>query len=152
MKQSLTKLVDAALQKLDESTGKPLSEKGLRTWLKGEGYPKRDIEEAIKLLEPRIRPLHPIQPPGPITVRTLSDYEAMKLMPAAQQALARLEQYQLIDCYERELILDRLNHFDGEVGLEELDYLVSWVVCGNRDVESQQAIYNVLDGVRSSLH
>ena len=83
---------------------------------------------------------------------TLSSFEEFKFSTEARDAMVRLEQYGLIDAYEREMILDRLNHFEGEIGVDELDYLVSWVVCGNRDVESQQTIYSVLDGTNQILH
>jgi len=33
-----------------------------------------------------------------------------------------------------------------------LDYLLSWVVCGGRDVESQQTIFSVLEGDGGTLH
>jgi hypothetical protein len=45
-----------------------------------------------------------------------------------------------------------LGHFEGEVGLEELDYLLSWLVCGGRDVEFQQTVANVLEGRGDTFH
>jgi len=152
MKQSLIKLVDVILRKIQEDSDKPISENGLRNWLLNEGYQKRDIEAAINLLRPRFDTLQPANEEAPLAMRTFSSFEAFKLAPEARDAIVRLEQYGLIDGYEREMILDRLNHFEGEIGLEELDYLVSWVVCGSRDVESQQTIYNVLDGTKQTLH
>lgn len=152
MKHSLIKLVDVILRKIQEDTDKPISEKGLRNWLLNEGYQKRDIEAAINLLRPRFETLQPVNQQAPLTMRTLSSFEEFKLSTEARDAMVRLEQYGLIDAYEREMILDRLNHFEGEVGVDELDYLVSWVVCGSRDVESQQTIYNVLDGTNQILH
>jgi len=85
-------------------------------------------------------------------MRTLNLYEEYKLTPDARAALMRLEMFELIDADERELIFDRLNHFDGVVGMEELEYLVSWLICSTRDVESQQTVYSVLFGEGSTYH
>jgi uncharacterized protein Smg (DUF494 family) len=89
---------------------------------------------------------------GPGQVRQLSPFEMYKLTPEARDALARLELYDIIDTSEREYILERLDQFEGSVGVNELDYLVSWIVCGNRDVESQQTIYNVMEGNTEVRH
>ena len=44
------------------------------------------------------------------------------------------------------MVLDYLHHAEGVVGLDELDYLLSWMVCSNRDVGFQQTFYNVFEG------
>jgi uncharacterized protein Smg (DUF494 family) len=152
MKQSLTKLVDVILRKIEESPDNPVSEKGLRNWLQDEGYPKRDIDAAMKLLRPRLMDVKSAPRETPMTTRAFSFLEELKLTAEARNALMRLEAYGLVDPYEREMILDRLNHFEGEVGLEEMDYLIAWVVCSNRDVESQNTIYSVMDGPPNILH
>ncbi|MCC6490521.1 MAG: DUF494 family protein [Candidatus Hydrogenedentes bacterium] len=152
MKQSLTKLVDVILKRIEEQPDAVPTETGIRTWLAGQGYKKRDIDAVIKLVGRRIAR-------GPVTaelqpraVRTLSLLEEYKLSIQARDALVRLEVYGLIEPVEREMILDRLNHFDGEIGLDELDYLVSWVVCGGRDFESQQTIYGIMEGEDEVFH
>ena len=152
MKQSLMKLVDVILRKMEEQPEVRQSESGLRSWLAGEGYSKRDIDAAMKLVGPRFRPQVRMEDYRPGPVRALSIFEEQKMSPEARSAFARLEFYGLIDPYEREMILDRLGHFDGEVGLEELDYLLSWVVCSARDYESQHTIYNVLEGETDKFH
>jgi len=81
-----------------------------------------------------------------------SAYEEYKLSPQARQALTRLEVYGLLEPYEREMILDYANHFEGHVDIEELDYLLSWMVCSNRDVECQQTFYSVFEGKGETLH
>jgi len=152
MKQSLVELVDVILRHIqDHPEGVP-TETGIRSWLRRQGYAKRDIEAAIKLVRPRFAgPSRPTeQSPGP--VRHFSTYEQYKLTPEARDALVRLDLYSVIDPYEREMVLERLDQFEGEVGLEELNYLLSWVVCGNRDVESQQTLYNLVDGKGETLH
>ncbi|MBI4557877.1 MAG: DUF494 family protein [Candidatus Hydrogenedentes bacterium] len=152
MKPSLTKLVDVILRKIQETPEAPPSESGLRTWLAHQGYKQRDIDAAFKLVRPRLPGRPSVERQRPATLRNLSVYEDYKLTPEARDALARLELYGLIDGYEREMILDRLGQFEAEVGLEELDYLLSWLVCSGRDVESQHTIYSVLEGRKPNLH
>ena len=152
MKQLVTKLVDVILKRLEEQPDSVPTENGIRSWLTGQGYKKRDIDAAIKLVAPRFLSVTRENALSRVPVRTLSLLEEYKLLPEARDALVRLDMYGLIDPYEREMILDRLNHFDGLVGLDELDYLLSWVVCGGRDVESQQTIFGVLEGDSNTLH
>jgi len=146
MKPSITELVSVILAKIRENPREPQSESGLRSWLKRQGYNKRDIDAAIKLVRPRFGPRPHVSEYRPGAVRSLSLLEEHKLTSEARDALARLEMYELIDPFEREMILDRMHQFEGPVGLQELDYLLSWIVCGGRDVEFQQAISQVLDG------
>lgn len=152
MKQSLLKLVDVILRKIDEHPEAPQSEGVIRTWLQRQGYNKRDIEAAIRLMRPHFAALPQIDNYRPGSVRLLSIYEDYKLTSEARDALARLERYGLLDVYEREMILDRLGQFEGEVGLDELDYLLNTVVYGGRDVESQQTLFNILEGTGDTLH
>ncbi len=151
MKQSLIKLVDAILEKLEQSPNVAITEGRLRSWLLREGYNKRDIDAAIRLVGRRLDTVSYDERPLPI-FRTLSVQEEHKLSREARAALARLEYYSLIDMYEREMILDRVGQFEGEVGLDELDYLLNWVVYSMRDVETQQTIYNVVEGSNNVLN
>jgi uncharacterized protein Smg (DUF494 family) len=151
MKHSLTKLVDVILRRIQENPEATPSEKGLRTWLARQGYDKRDIDAAMKLVVPRFAGA-PMNEQPHMTVRMLSAYEEYKLSIEARNALVRLEVYGLLSPYEREMVLDYLNHYEGEVGLEELDYLLSWMVCSNRDVEFQQTFYNVFEGKGDTVH
>lgn len=152
MKALVTKLVDVILKRIQNQPKKVHTEKGIRSWLAGQGYRKRDIDAAMKLVAPRIVPAPRPHSLDAASARALSMHEDYKLSSEARNALARLDLYGLIDPYEREMILDRLNHFEGEVGIEELDYLITWVVCGGRDVESQQTIFNVMDGEGHGVH
>ncbi len=152
MKHSLIELVDAILREIQKNPAEPVSEHRIRVWLAREGYTKRDIEDAIRVVRPRFedRPRSLVQNPG--AVRHFSSYEQVKMTAEARNALVRLELYELLDPYERELLLDRLDHFEGEVGMEELDYLLSWVIGENRDVEYQHTLYNVLENSENMLH
>lgn len=151
MKQSLTKLVDVILQKLAEQPDTASTEPGLRSWLKRQGYATRDIDAALKMVDPDfVRATGGESGPG--KVRQLSAYESYRLSPEARDALVRLELYELIDPYEREMLLERLDQFEGVVGLHDLDFLLHWLVCPTRDVEYQQTIFSVLDGPRGTVH
>jgi hypothetical protein len=152
MKQTLSKLVDVILQKLAEEPGSSPSEGGLRTWLLRQGYAQPDIDAAMSVV--RRGGVGPIQPSESRLgkVRHLSDYEEFRLLPEARAALARLEMYELIEPQEREAMLERLDQFEGPIGLADLEYLVNWVVCPTRDVETQQTIYQVLDGRSGAGH
>jgi len=152
MKQSLIKLVDAILRRMEEHPEVPQTERRMRVWLREQGFKKGDIDAAMKLVRPHFELKPRVEDYKMGVARTFSGWEEVKLSVEARNALVRLELYGLIDPYEREMILDRLNHFDGEVTLEELDYLLSWVVCSNRDVETQQTIYSVLEGHKDILH
>ena len=152
MKPSITKLVDVILRRIEEYSDGIPTEIGLRSWLVGQGYNKRDIDAAMKLIAPRFTQPSVREESRPWVARSLSLFEEYKLTQEARNALARLEFYGLLDPYEREMIFDRLNHFDGVVGLDELDYLLSWVVFANRDFESQQTMYGIMDGEGGVFH
>jgi uncharacterized protein Smg (DUF494 family) len=148
MKQTLDKLVTDILRHIEEHPDFQPSEKGIRSLLAGKGYKKREIDAAIKRLRPPERfVMVPQRRAG--GVRHLSRYEAMKLSPEARDALVRLEMYELISPYEREMLLERLAQTDGDAGMDDLDYLLSWLLCSTRNVETQQTIYNVFEGSHS---
>jgi hypothetical protein len=151
MKQSLSQLVDVILQKLAEDSGESPSELGIRTWLLRQGYAQRDIDAAMSMVRRGVGPIAPSQSRLG-KVRHLSGYEEFRLLPETRAALARLEMYELIEPQEREAMLERLDQFEGPVTLADLEYLVNWVVCPTRDVETQQTIYRVLDGRVTAGH
>ncbi|HNV22763.1 MAG TPA: DUF494 family protein [Candidatus Hydrogenedentes bacterium] len=152
MKESLIELVDVILKRIQEQPERARSESGLRKWLVGQGYKKRDIDAAMKLVGARIVPYNVIHQSQRAPVRALAEIEFHKMTPEARDALSRLEFYSLISPQERETILENVVQFDGRVGLDELDYLLSWIVCGNRDFESQQTIYSVMEGQADTFH
>lgn len=152
MKQSLVKVVDAILKRIEEHPEVPSSEHGIRVWLARQGFKKRDIEAAMKLVKPHFGDSRRVDDYRPGPVRALSIAEEQKLTPEARTALIRLEYYDLISPYERESILERMYQFDGPVGLDELDYLLSWLVCNGRDYETQHTIYSVFEGEGKIFH
>ena len=145
MKQSLIELVSLILQHLEDTPDAPTSEPGMRSWLKKQGYNKGEIDQALKLVSKRLRPRQSL-PRRPGTIRHLSDWESNKISPEAREALARLDLYELIEPYERELLLDRATQMEGELQIDDLDYLLNWLLYTTRDVESQQTIYSVFEG------
>lgn len=145
MKPALIKLVDAILRHMEEHPETAPTEYGIRKWLAQQGCTKRDIESAMRILRPRFSATSAGAVENPVSTRPLTDTELYKLAPQARDMLARLDAYGLIDPYEREMILERLNHFEGEIGLEELDFLLSWVVYSTRDFETQQTFNRVIE-------
>lgn len=146
MKQSLVKLVDVILNEIQAHPETPPTEHGLRSFLAGQGFTKGDIEDALKLVRPRMASVPRVVEHRPLSMRVFSEYEDYKLNREAKSALARLTLYNLLDSYELETVLEGINQFDGVVGVEELDYLLSWAVLSSRDVEHQRTVYNVIEG------
>jgi len=152
MKHSVSELVDVILGLIQDQPDHPVSENRLRSWLTRQGYAKGDIDAAIEVARSRFAPEAQVTDHQPGATRTYTLHEEYKLTPEARDALALIEMYGLIAPHERELVLNHLGHFDGEIGLDELDFLLSWLVCGGRDVEFQQTLANVLDGKGDALH
>lgn len=152
MKHSLFEIVDVLIRRIEERPEAAPSEKGIRSWLARQGYSKNEIDTAIKLVRPRVHASQQDFAQGPSTVRLPSVFEEFKMSQEARNALSRLELYGLIAPHEREMVLDYLNHFDGEVGMQELDYLLSWLICGGRDVGFQQTLYHAFEGKVETLH
>lgn len=152
MKHSLDKLVVDILRHIEEHPDFQPSEKGIRSWLAHQGYKKRDIDAAIQILTPQVSERSSVPRRQAYSVRHLSRYEVLKLSPEARDALVRLEMYELISPYEREMLLERIGQFEGEVSLDDIDYLLSWILCTTRDVETQQTIYTVLEGRGGVVH
>ncbi len=124
----------------------------MRTWLARQGYSKKDIETALGMVWPRLAEGTQRARSRGVVYRQFSPFERCKLSPEARDALTRLQMYELIAPWEMELLLDRLVTVEGEVGLDELDYMVSWMLCAGRDVESQQTLFRIFEGDRDTLH
>ena len=152
MKHTLIKLVDAIIRRIEEHPDTAQSESGIRSWLRGQGYSKRDIDAVMRMVRPHVRRQSSRDARLPALARALTPYEEQKLTPDGKAALARLDYYGLLDPAEREMVLERLDQFDGSVGMDELDYLLSWLVCGGRDYESQHTLYRVFEGDTQQFH
>lgn len=150
MKPSITKIVDKIIQKLQESAREVPSEAGLRSWLAKEGFASKDVDAAIRVMKPVLvsRSGHESIP----QMRVFSPYESLFLSAEARGALTRLELFGFIGPQEREIILERIDQFDGELDMAALEYLVSTYVCSGLDAAHQQMIYQVLDGKTDIYH
>lgn len=152
MKPSLIKLIDVLLQRIEDNPDVTPSETGLRSWLGRKGYSARDIEAAMKMVGPHVEARLRETGRQSSSIRVLSANEDYKMSPEARDALVRLEMLGLIDGFEREALLDRLDHFEGEVGLQELEYLLACIVYANVDVGSQQIIESTVMGGGPTYH
>lgn len=149
MKTSLTELITVIRQRLQARPEAKLNDPGLRRWLSRKGYSTGDIEAALNLLQ--LRGGAPEQR-RPGAVRQLAYHESLKLSPEVREALARLDLYEMLDPFTRELVIERLSQFEGEVSMEDLDYTLSWAFAPSRDVESIQTLYTVFDGSSETVH
>jgi uncharacterized protein Smg (DUF494 family) len=149
LKTSITELITVILQHLEAQPGRRLSDPVLRQWLSNKGYSRRDIDTALRIMRPtNARP----DERGPGRVRHLSKWEALRMHPDVRGALARLDLYEMIDPYTREIILERLQQLEGEVTLDDLDSVLSWALARSHDFESLQTLYTVFDGASETLH
>ena len=146
MKQTLTQIVDTIIQKIQEQPERFRTESRIRSRMTNQGYTKHDIDAALQLVHSNMSGERVDSNKGPASMRHFAPYEQLKLSAEAQEALQRLDLYGLIEPYEREAILERLDQFDGEVDMPDLEYLISCIVCSTRDVEHQRTIYQVLEG------
>ena len=150
MKTSITQIIDKIVQKLEENTRDMPYEAGIRSWLRKQGYSAKDVDAAIKEVKPQLDSWNGQLLPR--HTRVLSPYEAFLLSPAAKSALQRLEMYGLIGVAEREIMLERLEQFEGEIDLGTLEYVLSTQICSGLDVAHQQILYQVLDGSEDYFH
>jgi hypothetical protein len=134
MKAPITEIITVILQRLEQRPESKLSDPGLRRWLTRKGYSLGDIETAIHMMQPR------------------SDVPERRMPGAVRDTFARLDLYEMLDPFTRELIIDRLSQFEGEVGMEELDYALSWAFAPARDVETIQTLYTIFDGASETVH
>jgi uncharacterized protein Smg (DUF494 family) len=150
MKEMVAELVHVILQRSQETGLSPLADKSIRSWLAKKGYKKNDIDAAMKVVSSRSR-----KPPVATShsaLRQLSQWEQSKMAPEARAALARLDQYEMLSPYEREMLLERISQMEGEVTLDDLDYLVSWLLCSVRDFETQNTLYQIFEGAKKQLN
>lgn len=149
MKTSISELISVIKQRLQAQPESKLTDPGLRRWLARKGYSKVDIDAALRVIHafgntPQRR--------LPGAVRQLSTQEAIKMSHQVRETLARLDLYEMLDPYTREMVIERLSQMEGEVGMDELDYALSWAYAPARDVESIQTLYNIFDGASETVH
>ncbi|MBI1318917.1 MAG: DUF494 family protein [Candidatus Hydrogenedens sp.] len=149
MKTSITELITVILQHLESQPGRRISDPVLRQWLSNKGYSRRDIETALRIMRPaNAGP----EERGPGRVRHLSKWESLRMHPDVRSALARLDLYEMLDPFTREMVLERLQQLEGEVALDDLDSVLSWAFSRTHDCESLQTLYTIFDGASETLH
>jgi len=150
MKTSITELISVILQHLEAKPGRRLSDPVLREWLSKKGYSRVEIDKALHAITASAgdRP----EQRGPGAVRHLTKWEAMRMRPEVRAALARLDLYEMLDPFTRELVLERLWQLEGEITMEDLDATLSWALTPNHDCETLQSVYTVFDGASETLH
>lgn len=150
MKEMLAELVHVILQRSQETGLSPVADKSIRSWLTAKGYKKRDIEAAMKVVSTRTAKRPVVAARG--SMRQLSPWEYSKMSQEARAALARLDQYEMLSGYEREMLLERISQMEGEVTLDDSDYLVSWLLCSVRDFETQNTLFQIFEGEKRVLN
>ena len=150
MKTSIIQLVDKIVQKLEENTSDVPSEAGIRNWLSKQGYSAHDVDAAINEVKPQLDFWG--EQGGQRHTRVLSPYESFLLTAEAKSALTRLELYGLIGANEREIMLERMEQFEGEIDLGALEYVLTTQICSGYDVAHQQVMYQALDGKDNIFH
>ena len=53
MKSSLLEVIDMVLQRIEDSAQTAENESSIRVWLAGQGYSRRDIDAAMRIVFPR---------------------------------------------------------------------------------------------------
>ena len=149
MKTSLTELISVIRQRLQAKPESKLNDPGLRRWLSRKGYSTRDIDAALNIMQLRSGAPERRRPGA---VRQLAFHEALKLSPEVREALSRLDLYEMLDPFTRELVIDRLSQMEGEVSMEDLDFALSWAFAPARDVETIQTLYTIFDGASETIH
>lgn len=151
MNKTVRELVFMVLQRLDDPGTPALTESSVRNWLTHEGFKRRDIDAVLNILS-RCLPKHRKPETGSTRrVRCLAPYEAMKLGAEARAALARLDALEILDMFDREILMDRLMQVEGEVGLDDLDMALG-SVCGYRDIVTQQTIRSAFYDMSGMYH
>ncbi len=151
MKVSVAKLVNVILEHVASQQGKLPTEKSMRTLLLRQGYKKQDIDSAIEIINTHLaqKPVYSTQPPP---VRQLAFYESTKISTEVHHTITRLELLGLLEPFEREILLERFIHSEGQADMETLDYALSYMVGPGRNAETQQTLLTVLEGYSPTLH
>ena len=147
MKQSegLGEIIAVIMNEVEQHPNKPHMEASLRSYLVRKGFKPEDVVFALYMLRNHIEESSTCTLTDPGAIRQFIPYEANKIRnPEVRSALARLELYKLISSLERELIIERLVQFDGEITFFELEFVVTWVIAGTRNVDAANTTFSVL--------
>ncbi len=151
MKASVAELVTVILEKLDTVSEKPPTEKAMRSFLIEQGYNRRDIDSAFKMINTHLSEKPILQETAP-AIRQLAFFESTKVQTDVHQAMTRLELMGLLEPLEREMLIERFVHSEGQADMEALDFALSYIIGAGRNIESQQAMLAVFDGYSPTMH
>jgi uncharacterized protein Smg (DUF494 family) len=151
MKTSVAELVNAILEQMDAANDKPPTEKTVRSRLIKKGYNRRDIDSAFKLINTHLTE-KPVMNEVMPSIRHLAFFESTKIQPDVHQAMTRLELMGLLEPYEREMLLERFIHSEGQADMEALDFALSYIIGTGRNAEFQQAMLSIFEGFSPTLH
>ena len=151
MKVSIAELVNVILERMATTRGKVPTEKAMRTFLLRQGYNRNDIDSAIEIINTHLaqKPVYSTLTPP---LRQLAFYETTKVSMEVHQAMTRLELLGLLDSFEREVLLERFIHSEGQADMESLDFALSYVIGTARNAEAQQTMLTVFEGFSPTLH
>ncbi len=151
MKASVAELVSVILDKMDTVNNRRSSEKAMRSFLIEQGYNIRDIDSAFQLINTHLCERPVIQERTP-ALRQLAFFESTKVNGEVHQAMTRLELMGLLEPLEREMLLERFIHSEGQADMEALDFALSYIIGAGRNAESHQAMLAVFDGYPPTMH
>lgn len=151
MKVSIAELVNVILERMATMRGKVPTEKAMRTFLLRQGYNRNDIDSAIEIINTHLAQ-KPVYSTLTTPMRQLAFYETTKVSMEVHQAMTRLELMGLLDPFEREVLLERFIHSEGQADMESLDFALSYVIGTARNAEAQQTMLTVFEGYSPTLH
>lgn len=151
MKISVAELVSVILEQMDAAGEKPFPEKTVRSRLIKQGYNRRDIDSAFKLINTHLSEKPVLNETMP-SIRHLAFFESTKVQQDVHHAMTRLELMGLLEPYEREMLLERFIHSEGQADMEALDFALSYIIGTGRNAESQQAMLSIFEGFSPTIH
>ncbi len=151
MKVTVAKLVSVILEKLEATGDKPPTEKAMRVYLMRQGYKRTDIDTALEFINTNLTdaPVYSDQMPA---MRQLAFYETTKVGREVHHTMARLELLGLLNPMEREMLLERFIHSEGQADMESLDFALAYMVGTTRNAETQQALLSAFEGYGPTVH
>jgi uncharacterized protein Smg (DUF494 family) len=151
MKISVAELVNVILEQMSGTTEKPFTEKAMRSRLIKQGYKRSDIDSAFKLINTHLSEKPVLNETTP-SIRHLAYYESNKIQTDVHHAMTRLELMGMLEPYEREMLLERFIHSEGQADMEALDFALSYIIGTGRNAEFQQAMLSIFEGFSPTLH
>ncbi len=151
MKASIAELVSVILEQLNTVNGPSPTETTVRSRLLEKGYKRKDIDSAFQLVNTRLKEPIVVRDYRP-ALRQLAFFESNKVHSDVYHAMTRLDLMGLLEPLEREMLLERFIHAEGQADMEALDFALSYVIGAARNAETQQAMLTVFEGYSPTLH